>query len=275
MGKKSIIINQAFSGLINKQELNYREQIQPKEQEFDSIPKWISRIDDGRRDILPILYRFVDFKGEILELGAGSCWFGSELSRLKNVNKVYCLEMSKFILTNISPHIMLHLNADLDKIVRVIGDFHKLDFPDNTFDYIVFDASMHHVPEASFFNVFTEIRRILKKDGLVVAIREPTLIPIPILNRKQKMTFGLHEKQYGVTENLFSRLKWSKMFKSAGFRCKFIPYGFRIGKKVTLKNIVKRMIYSSPFRNFFLYLRNYHCLFILSKMNTDYTSFKR
>ena len=239
---QSRLIKHKFSQALNKQELNYREIIQPRENEFNHTSKWIERISDGRRGILPILYRFIKFKGEILELGAGSCWFASELSRLDSVSKIYCLDMSEFILKNVAPRVMQYLSADTKKITRVIGDFNKLYFQDEKFDYVVFDAALHHIPENNFVNVLREVHRVLKMNGKVVAIREPFLSPIPLWNKYEKSAFGLHGKKYSVTENIFTKRQWESMLKSAGFNCYFLPVGPQASNTLNPKNLIKKLI---------------------------------
>lgn len=245
---QSKLVKHKFTKDLNEKEVNYRNIIQPQEDKFNDISKWIKTINDGRRNISPILYRLIEFKGEILELGAGSCWFSSELSLLKSVNKIYCLDISEFILKNVAPYVMEHLGANTEKLIRVIGDFNKLYFQDKKFDYVVFDASLHHIPEDSFIEILKEVYRVLKIDGKVVAIRESFLSPIPIFNKYRRRTFGLHEKKYGVTENIFTKREWENMFENAGFECHFIPYDLQVNNTLNLKNLMKKFIKYSPLR---------------------------
>ena len=253
-----------FTGDLNEKELKYRDILQPQQEEFNDKSKWIVRIDDGRRKILPFLYRNVDFGGEILDIGAGSCWFSSELSLLEPVSRIYCLDMSEFILTNISPHIMKHLGANTEKLVRVIGDFNKLYFEDEKFDFVVFDASLHHIPMDSYSKVLSEVHRVLKRDGKVVAIREPFLSSIPINRNNKRRSFGLSDKNYGVTENIFTKREWRNMFSEAGFKCQFIPDGLLIDDTLTLRNLIRKLIKYSPLRiPFFHFYPN--CIIVLEK----------
>lgn len=216
---QSKLIRHAFTEYFNKDEHDYREMIQPKETNFDNMSKYIARINDGRQKILPRLYKEVEFKGKILELGAGSCWFTSCLSRLRLVDQIYCLDFSEFLLENIAPHIMEYLKADINKITRIIGDFNRLYFDDGEFDYIVFDASLHHVPVNDIDRVLIEIYRVLKKNGKIVAIREPFSGIFGIAKKR-----GRNERKYGVTENIFTKEEWRGMLERNNFICRFIPY---------------------------------------------------
>ena len=107
----SELIRHDFSGHLNTAELQYRNDIQPGESEYASEDKWLERLNDGRRHWPRVLTESIDLSGEILELGAGGCWFGSELSRLDRVNKVYCLEMSEHLLVKVAPVIMQAVGA--------------------------------------------------------------------------------------------------------------------------------------------------------------------
>jgi ubiquinone/menaquinone biosynthesis C-methylase UbiE len=246
------VVRLRLSEKSNKNELHYREDVQPQEEAFSSIDKWISRIDDGRRAYLKKIINKVKFYGDVLEVGAGSCWFGSELSKLDSVRKVYCLDFSEKIITNVSPKIIDYLGADKDKMVLVMGDFYNLDFKEK-FDMVVVDAALHHIEDMD--SVMGEMRKVLKEDGVIVAIREPVL---PILRKGAKKKFGLHERSLGVTENIFTKEEWGDFFKRNGFELELIPvipeYSFKY-----------KMINKFPFR----YLNGWlfgHYVFVARKM---------
>lgn len=262
--KQSELIRHGYTEHMNKNELHYREIIQPKE---DDISKWINKINDGRRDIFKLLCRFIEFKGEILELGSGSCWFGSELSRIDSVKKIYCHDMSEFILNEIAPHIMVRIGAHSNKIVRVIGDFNKLDFEDGKFNYVVFDASLHHIPENSYYRVLREVYRVLKISGKVVAIREPFMNSMSINKKNIRETKGLHEKKYGVTENIFTKKEWKNIFVKCGFIPNFIPLMFHVKSKSSIRNIMKNVVRYSPLRIAFLWLSRGHIIVLEKRCN--------
>lgn len=258
---ESLYIKHPFTDELNLGELEYREKIQPHEENYDEITKWKKIVDGIDREILNKLYRFVNFHGEILELGAGSCWFGSTLSRINSVEKIYCLDFSEHLLTNIAPHIMEHLGAETGKMVRVKGDFNRLYFPDGSCDFALFDAALHHIPESSFIRVFGEIHRVLKEGGQVVAIREPFLSFFPPVRRKQKKKFGAHERKYGVTENIFSLKEWTEKLKTVGFTARFFPLIPKAVKRrdgSRLKLALKQAAVKFPFRYlYFLYAPEY------------------
>ena len=252
------VIKHPFSDKLNKDEWHYRQVIQPQEKDFANIDRWLQRINDGRRDLLPQLFQFVRFQGVILELGAGSCWFSGELSRIQAVQKIYSLEMSEYILSNITPHVLESVNAEAEKINRVVGDFHQLHFPDATFDFVVFDAALHHIPIESYHQVLTEIYRVLKPDGRIVTIREPFLKTIPFYRNYLRRQFGAHEKKYGVTENIFSKAEWIELFVKAGFSAEFYPIRLDDKRGAGWKRMIKKVLNIPLFKNTYdLFVPNY------------------
>jgi len=205
---------------INRQEMDYRSLVQPTEEAYSNISKIIKRINDGRQAIvIELLKNGIKPRGKILELGAGSCWLSSSLSKLNDVEQVYALDFSEFLLTKIAPEVMKYIGADEKKIVRVVGDFNQLEFDDSFFDFVFFDATLHHVTDLD--NVLAEVRRVLKPEGMLIAIREPV---VPIFRPWTKWSFGKHERRYGVTENIYYISQWRRFFEHNGFMVKFIPF---------------------------------------------------
>jgi len=214
--RETKLIKLKFSERSNKDELDYRNKIQPNEEDYDSFDKWVIRINDGRLKYFEKVNEKINFSGVILELGAGSCWFGGVLSKLSKVKKVYSLDFSEKILRDIAPKIINYLDADKDKIIRVVGDFYNLNFKEK-FDFVVIDAALHHIDDMDF--VLKQIKDVLKDEGLVVGIREPI---VPILRPGCRKTFGVHERSLGLTENIFSKKEWNDFFVRNGFILKFV-----------------------------------------------------
>jgi ubiquinone/menaquinone biosynthesis C-methylase UbiE len=257
----SKLIRHSFASTLNQQELAYREKIQPSERGYGSLEK----LADGRRNIIPHLPHI---KGKILELGAGSCWLSSELSKKESVDEIYSLDMSYTLLTEVAPKVMEFLQADTKKITRVVGDFNKLEFAESVFDFVMFDSALHHIPLDTFTSVFKEIDRVLKPDGKIIAIREPFLCKIPIIKQAQHIAFGVSERKFGVTENAFSYKEWACLFNQVGFDCEFIPCkdGFSVGSTMNIKNIVKKLINYTPIRHLSMSYRPSYII-VLKKNN--------
>jgi ubiquinone/menaquinone biosynthesis C-methylase UbiE len=236
MTESKIIHNESISDKANKKELYYRNNITLTQSHLDTVEKWEKRILDGRLKIIPQLgKKNMHFYGNILELGAGMCWFSSELSKISRVENVYALEFSEVILKERASPIMKLLNAKTEKITRVVGDFYNLKLKENYFDFIVFDASLHHVEHLE--DLLKEIEKVMKKDGKIIAIREPVL---PLLRKANRKTWGQEDKKYGVTELIFTMDEWKERFRKNGYVIKFVPY-------VPTNKILHKLIMYFPF----------------------------
>ena len=215
----SRIARQDFTDHLDEAELYYINKVQPKEESFDDITKWRTEADK-RRAIMPELLNEVKFKGRILEIGCGTAWLTGELSKIEEVDDLYCFDASESILKAITPFILTHVNAEGNKITRVIGDFHQLSFDDNFFDFIVFDDALHRVPENSYGLFFRELQRVLKPGGKIVAVHEPVLLSIPIAGWYQKR--NMEDPNWGE-KNLYTRGEWNRIFSKFDFQAQFIP----------------------------------------------------
>lgn len=212
-----------FSDKANLKEEMYRNEIQLSERKYSTIDKWKRFTQCGVLRIIPhLIQRGISFKGKILGIGAGGCWLSSELSKIDKVEEIYPIDFSKVILKQIAPHIMHYLDADISKITCIIGDFHTLKFDDKTFDFVVCDTTLHHTNHLRA--LLNEIVRVLKDDGMLIALREPILSKWRFLAKYQKDRFGIKEKRFGVIENIYGLEEWRDFFSSSGFKVRFIPY---------------------------------------------------
>jgi ubiquinone/menaquinone biosynthesis C-methylase UbiE len=60
------------------------------------------------------------------------------------------------------------------KSIFAVGDAERLSFPDNSFDVVLFFATLHHLPKKSMEKSLAEAHRVLRKGGRVV-VAEPNL----------------------------------------------------------------------------------------------------
>ena len=200
----------------NTKELKYREEIQPHENTFRNPKNWIQAMRKEKFEI-PILLKenVAEFHGRILEIGAGSCWLSSVLSKFPEVQEIYALDFSRRILTEIAPMVMDYLKANASKIVRVRGSFYDLLHLGKQFDFVVCDETLHHADYPII--LLNQICNVLSEDGLFVSIREPIAPKLPILNFVGKRMFGFRERRLGVTENTYTLSEWRKIFRHSGF----------------------------------------------------------
>ena len=152
------------------------------------------------------------FKGQIIEIGAGSCWLSSLISRQPDVEKIYAVEFSRKRLETWSPVCMELYGADAGKIERVHGDFNNLQVPDASCGAVVADAVLHHAEDLPF--LLAEIRRALKPGGALIAFREPTQATF------KKVPLSFDELEY---EHIYSRAQYETFLSEAGFAPRAIP----------------------------------------------------
>ena len=205
----------ALSDLANREELRYREEIQARAESPEAFVRKIQA--SGRLQLLSHLrsHGVIQPAGEILEIGAGAGWLSAQLSLVPEVSLITATDFSPRLVNEVMPVVARALAANQAKIARRVADFHQLPFEAHTFDWVFADSALHHATDV--VRVLTEVRRVLKPTGQLVAIREPVR---PILaawqvRARQEVVDSLSE--HGVSEPLFSRSQWDNFFASAGF----------------------------------------------------------
>lgn len=253
MSKSKLILSTNFlTDKANLVEKDFRDNAS-EVKEWKYQPENMTKIlQDGRLEYLPfIIFNRVDFIGKVLEVGAGMCWFSSEVSKLKSVNEVFSLEYSQYMLKEIAPQFMALLSAEEEKITRIQGDFNAMPFEDSFFDTVIVDASLHHATDLS--HLLKEINRVIKPNGRLIAIREPI---IPLLRPWTRYTFGKEDRKRGITENIYTFKEWKDSFKNAGFNLRFMEF---IPKNISKRGIIRLLI---PFNKLILG----HYIFIAKKV---------
>lgn len=195
---------------------------------YDSFLRSIQK----RVPIFYFLKKKYNFKGEVLELGAGSCWLSALISRNAEIKNVYAVDISKELLETIGNKVIVDLEGNKEKIKLISADFHKLPFADNKFDTIVCDASLHHAQNLSI--LLKETDRVLKNNGSLIAVREPIKSLLHYYNLRR---FGKKEVKKGATENVYSKTEWKKYFDQAGFELNFFEEFNKNDKKTNIFKI--------------------------------------
>lgn len=147
--------------------------------------KWLRSVQDDLPRFIPFLTAKcgLEFRGRILEIGAGGAWLSAELSKLPKVVEVIATDFSPMLLKEQAPKVFALLKANTAKITRMPADFHKLDFPDSYFDFVVCSEVLHDA--ANIVQVLREAKRVLKPGGKFVAIREPVWPLVKLKSRSQ------------------------------------------------------------------------------------------
>lgn len=152
----------------------------------------------------------LEFRGRILEIGAGGAWLSATLSKEPKVVEVIATDLSPRRLKEVAPKVFAQLEANTAKITRMPADFHKLGFPDNHFDYVVGSGVLHEA--ANIVQVLREAKRVLKPGGQLVAVREPVW-PLVKIKSRAKMLARLLAT--GVNERFYTLSDYKEFFKQA------------------------------------------------------------
>lgn len=128
---------------------------------FDEIGEaW----DSAHPQPMPVLKYFlalVEKKGVVLDAGCGTGRHFALLSRKSD--KVIGIDSSKKMIEVAEKKI---IDLNLENVQATAADFTSLPFKNESFDYVFYLASIHHLPKSEQQKAFNEMHRVLKKDGL-------------------------------------------------------------------------------------------------------------
>jgi ubiquinone/menaquinone biosynthesis C-methylase UbiE len=174
---------------------------------------WLRAVEKDLPKFIPFLTRKcgLEFRGRILEIGAGGAWLSAELSKLPKVVEVFATDFSPLLLREQAPKVFRALQANTAKITRMPADFHKLDFPNSYFDFVVCSTVLHDA--ANIVQVLREVKRVLKPGGKFAAIREPVW-PLVKLKSRGKMVAKLVAT--GVNDRYYNLADYKAFFQQAG-----------------------------------------------------------
>ena len=158
----------------------------------------------------------LEFRGRILEISAGAAWLSAELSKLPGVVELVATDASGRRLKEEAPRVFAQLGAIGRKITRMMADPHKLDFPDNHFDFVVCAAVLNRT--VNITEALREARRVLKPGGWFVAVREPVESWISLRTRR-----ALEERKR-TGRRLYTLDDYQRFFAAAGLavECKHV-----------------------------------------------------
>lgn len=201
----------------------------------DAKEDWGRFLKEDAARFIPFLTRKcqLEFRGRILEIGAGGGWLSAELSKLPKVVEVITTDISTRSLKEHAPRVFHFLKANPEKITRMPGDFHQLDFPANHFDYVVCSAVLAHA--TNVVQVLREAKRVLKPGGRFVAIREPVWPRVKLRSRlKRKSDARLH----------YTLAHYKELFKQAALPLEVKPVNFSRGFKYYVNKVVNGLTHA-------------------------------
>jgi ubiquinone/menaquinone biosynthesis C-methylase UbiE len=202
---------------------------------------WLRSVQEDFPKFVPFLTRKcgVEFRGRILEIGAGAAWLSAELSKLPNVVEVVATDFAPKFLKEQAPKVFKLLKANTAKITRISGDFHRLDFPNNHFDQVVCSAVLHHA--VNMVRVLREMKRVLKPGGRLVAIREPVR---PRVRLKSRSRAQARLAAAGVNEHFYTLAEYEEFFTQAGLQLAIKRVNLSRGFKYYLNEVVNGLTHA-------------------------------
>jgi len=195
--------------------------------EFKNEAEWLRCVKEDFPKFIPFLINRcgLEFRGRILEIGAGGAWFSAELSKLPQVVEITTTDVSHRLLKVQALKVFRLLKAKEGKITRTPADFGKLGFPANHFDVVVCADALHQA--VSLLRVLREVRRVLKPGGIFVGIREPVRPLMKFRSRKSENGQAAPTPGYAVSEyrDFFEhaglKLELKRVVLSRGFKYYF------------------------------------------------------
>lgn len=203
--------------------------------------EWLRGVQKDSPKFVPFLTGKcgLEFRGRILEIGAGAAWLSAELSKEPKVVEIIATDFSTERLKAKAPEVFRLLNAHSGKITRMPADYHRLDFPDNHFDFVVCAAVLHEA--ANIVQVLREVKRVLKPGGQLVAIREPVW-PLMKVKARAKMLAKLAAT--GVNEHFYTLADYKEFFRQAGMPVEVKPVNLARGFKYYVNQMVNGLTHA-------------------------------
>ena len=195
-------------------------------EEFATEAAWWRCVQADFPKFIPFLTQEcgLEFRGRVLEIGAGTAWFSAELSKLPQVVEITATDASARLLKQQAPKVFKLLHAHAAKITRMPADFGKLDFPANHFDVVVCADALNRA--VNMLRVVREVRRVLKPGGKFVAIREPVRPLMRLRSAAPRTTRSGPPANPGLT-----RADYQELFTHAGLKLEIkrvtLSRGFR------------------------------------------------
>lgn len=213
----------------------------PARVEAEFTDEWFRQAKAELPRFIPFLTRKcgLEFRGRVLEIGAGGAWLSAELSKLTNVVEVITTDFSPKLLQQQAPRVFKELDANTAKITRMPADFHQLDFPANYFDFVVSSAVLHQA--SNIVQVLREAKRVLKPGGQFVAIREPVW-PLVKIKSRAKMMAKLVAT--GVNERFYTLSDYKEFFKQAALPCEARRVSLSSGFKYYVDKMVNGLTHA-------------------------------
>lgn len=172
----------------------------------------------------------VEFRGRVLELGAGAAWFTAELSKLPKVVEVIATDFTRDPEQAQAPKVFKALRALEAKITRRLVSPQRLNFPDGYFDFVVCAGVLQDA--MNLLLLLREVRRVLKPGGQLIAVREPV----------KPLVRGRASRQ--LKSPLYSRADYENVFERAGLSLDVIRVSLASGLRYYFDRMVNGLTHA-------------------------------
>ena len=153
--------------------------------------------------------------------------------------EVIAIAASPRLLKEQAPKVFKVLKAKTAKITRTPGDFHRLDFPNNYFDFVVSSAVLHHA--TNIVQVLREAKRVLKPGGQFVAVREPVW---PLVRIKSRSRMVAKLVTTGINERFYTLADYREFFKQASLPMEVKRVNLSQGFKYYVNQVVNGLTHA-------------------------------
>jgi SAM-dependent methyltransferase len=171
-----LVVGRPLTELADRDELRFREEIEHYPAPLADVPRFIDGKELPRKLAFALRAAGLRPHGDIVELGAGTCWLSAELAKLPAVARVRAVEFSERRIAQLAPIAIAHLGAPAEKIERHVADFYDHGLQAGAADFVFLDAAFHHARDpARLARVAWEL---LRPGGVVVLLREPTVVAL-------------------------------------------------------------------------------------------------
>ena len=206
---------------------------------------------------------------QVLDLGCGTGWLSAILSRFEQIESIVALDSDSHNLQVMLPAVVSALGGDAARIKPTRGLFQPLPFEDASLDLVVASSAVHHATD--IISLFLELRRVVKDDGLIVALNEtPSQNWFQILRMARSALravaenltgnirrFGPRVTSLGVLYDpylgdvAYSWKQWDFIFRSSGLSYQahvtpFYPYKQGDAQRAKLTHFICRKSGASP-----------------------------
>lgn len=204
-----LVVGRRLSELADRDELRYREQVEQYPAPLEDVPRFIDGKELPRKLAFALRAAGLRPHGELVELGAGTCWLSAELAKLPDVRRIRAVEFSQRRIAQLAPIAIAHLGAPAEKIERHLADFYDHGLQPGGADFVFMDAAFHHARDPE--RLARVAWDLLRPGGAFVLFREPTIAAL-----RRRRDHG-EEGRHGAFEREYTSTEYLKLLQAAGF----------------------------------------------------------